>query len=88
MENQHRKIQGYRDLSAEEVAAMNKVKATSAGVGAICLELRGQFQQMPVGTVEERAERLEALRWLEAGELQLQQGFMAITRGIARPTTF
>ena len=88
MENQHRKIQGYRDLTAQEIASMNKIKELAAGVGQLCLDLREQFNGMPYNTVEERAELEEAMRWLAAGELQLQQGFMAITRGVARPTTF
>lgn len=88
MDNQHKHIKGYRDLTAEEIASMNKIKTVGAEVGELCIELREQFQKMPVGTVEERAEKEEALRWLEAGELQLQYGLMAITRGVARPTTF
>lgn len=92
MENQHRHIQGYRELSEEEIAGMNRIKEMSAGVGELCISLREAFQSRmqpnAQSTVVERAEYAEALRWLEAGELQLQQGFMAITRSIARPTTF
>ncbi len=88
MENQHRHIKGYRDLTVEEVAAMNRVKTIGGGVGEMCMQLREQIIAMPYETVEERADRTEALRWLEAGEMQLQQGFMALTRAIARPTTF
>lgn len=88
MENQHRHIKGYRELSAEEIAGMNKAKDIGAGLGKLCLDLREQFMKMPCDTVEDRAERAEALRWLDAGELQLQQGLMSVIRSIARPTTF
>lgn len=88
MENQHRHIKGYRELSQDEITAMNAVKSLGTGVGELCNSLRGQIMAMPYETVEQRAERTEALRWLDAGELQLQQGFMAVTRSIARPTTF
>lgn len=88
MDNQHRHIKGYRDLSQDEINAMNTIKSLGSGVGEMCLSLRGQIQDMPTETVGQRADRAEALRWLDAGELQLQQGFMAVTRSIARPTTF
>ena len=32
MENQHRKISGYRELSQSEIDLMNEVKALGAGV--------------------------------------------------------
>lgn len=88
MENQHRKIAGYRELSQTEIDAMNRVKTLAGGVGQLCIDMREQVQAMPFDTLVQRAERAEALRWLDAGEMQLQQGFMAITRSIARPTTF
>ena len=88
MDNQHKRIKGYRDLAPSEIDSMNRIKELGAEVGALCLSLRERFQGMPTQTVEDRAEKAEALRWLEAGELQLQQGLMAITRGVARPTTF
>ena len=88
MENQHRKIAGYRELSQEEIDAMNRVKTMAGGIAQLCIDLREKVHAMPIGTVEQRAELTEALRWLDAGEMQLQQGFMAITRSIARPTTF
>ena len=35
VENQHRKITGYRDLTEAEIAAMNKVKAMEAQVAEL-----------------------------------------------------
>lgn len=87
-ENQHKLIKGYRDLTAEEIAGMNEGKALAEQVGNLCLKLREKALAMPMDTTEQRAERAEALRWLEAGELQAQQAFMALIRSIARPTTF
>lgn len=88
MDNQHKLIKGYRDLSAEEINSMNKMKELAAKVGEACLDLREVIMKMPRDTVEQRADFAEALRWLDAGELQIQQGFMAVIRSIARPTTF
>lgn len=87
-DNQHRLIKGYRDLSLEEVTAMNGFKGLAAAVGEACIARREEIMHMPRDTVENRAEFAEALRWLDAGELQIQQGFMAVIRSIARPTTF
>jgi hypothetical protein len=74
MDNQHKMIKGYRDLSAEEIAAMNKVKEVGATVGQLVDELKA----------------LPGLdqRWVSIGVTNLQQGFMALTRGVAQPTTF
>lgn len=67
---------------------MNKVKQLASEVGELCLQMREKFRKMPESNVTDCGEKTEALRWLDAGELQMQQAFMAITRSIARPTTF
>ena len=74
MDNQHKMIKGYRDLSAEEISAMNKVKEIGTTVGQLVDELKA----------------LPGLdqRWVSIGVTNLQQGFMALTRGVAQPTTF
>lgn len=87
-DNQHRLIKGYRDLSLEEITAMNGFKGLAAAVGEACIARREEIMHMPLDTPENRAEMEEALRWLNAGEMDLQQGFMAVIRSIARPTTF
>lgn len=74
MENQHRQIKGYRELSQEEIDLMNEVKEKAAEVGALC-------------------EKLESLpdsdqRWVAIGKTDLQKGFMALTRAIAKPGFF
>ncbi len=74
MENQHTLIRGYRDLSAEEIALMNEVKQA------------GEL----VGDLVERISATEGVdvRWASIARTQLQQGFMALTRAVAKPTTF
>lgn len=77
LENQHRQISGYRELSQEEIDLMNKVKETSSAIGEV------------VGELENQAETLGLdLRWLAIGKTDLQTGFMALVRSIAQPTTF
>ena len=74
MENQHQHIKGYRDLSQAEIDAMNEGKALAEQVGQWIAKLRGD-QAMDQ-------------RWVAIGATQLQQGFMAAIRSIAKPTTF
>jgi len=74
MENQHKKIAGYRDLSQEEIDLMNE--------GKILAEQCGEFINKLSGT-ESTDKRNVAL-----GKTNLQQGFMWAIRSIAKPTTF
>lgn len=74
MENQHQKITGYRDLTQHEIDAMNKVKEAAIEVGDIIATLR---------SVPELDQR-----WVSIGATDLQTGFMALIRAIAKPTTF
>lgn len=74
MDNQHRQIKGYRELSAEEIAVMNLIKSKGAELG----ELVDQLRAMP--TLDQR--------WISIGATDLQKGLMALTRGVAQPTFF
>lgn len=75
------KITGYRQLTEAEVALMNEGKALAEQVGAYIEKLRrvGLEHGAP-GSLDQR--------WISIGATQLQQGFMAVIRGIAQPTTF
>lgn len=74
MENQHQKIKGYRDLSQAEIDLMNEGKALAEQVGAFVAKLQAHPETDK--------------RWASIGATQLQQGFMAAIRSVARPTTF
>ena len=74
MDNQHRKITGYRELTEDEIALMNEIKAKAEEVGELVDRLR-------------RAEGL-AHRWVGIGQTDLQTGFMALVRSVAKPETF
>lgn len=82
VDNQHKKIAGYRDLSEAEIALMNKIKAKAVECGALVEELRAMAppeRNMP-GPVDQR--------WVSIGATDLQTGFMALVRAIAQPSTF
>lgn len=74
MDNQHKRIKGYRDLSLEEIALMNECKAMAEQVGILIDKLRA-------------TPGLDQ-RWVSIGATDLQKGFMATIRGIAQPSTF
>jgi len=74
MDNQHRKIKGYRDLSQVEIDAMNAVKEKAEEVGELISKLEGN-------------DELDQ-RWVAIAKTDLQKGFMAATRSIAKPDFF
>ena len=74
MENQHRKLKGYRELSQEEIDLMNEIKAKGIELGDLVTKLRS-------------TEGLDQ-RWVSIGATDLQTGLMALTRGVAQPTFF
>ena len=74
MDNQHRKIKGYRELDAAEIGDMNDVKALAEKCGAMIEQLQ----------TREGAD----LRSLALAKTNLQQGFMWAVRSIAKPETF
>lgn len=82
------KITGYRQLSEAEVALMNEGKALAEACGAYIDRLRAYTQRADAQdpTLPEHPPLDQ--RWISIGATQLQQGFMAVIRGIAQPTTF
>ena len=95
MENQHKLIKGYRDLSQGEIDLMNEIK--SAGVllqstiDKVQKHIDQQVDQSYTEYNEAEIERLEAADpyvWCAAAKADLQSGLMKLTRSVAQPTTF
>ncbi len=74
MDNQHKKISGYRDLSQTEIDLMNRIKEQA--------ELCGKLIDSLSVTIDTDQE------YVENAKLNLQQGFMWAVRSVAKPTTF
>lgn len=74
MENQHRQIKGYRELSQEEIDLMNEIKQKGAELGELVAKLR-------------ESKSLDQ-RWVSIGATDFQTGLMALTRAVAQPTFF
>lgn len=49
MENQHRKISGYRDLTEAEVALMNRIKAHEAETMALVRDVNAHLGEQVAG---------------------------------------
>lgn len=82
------KITGYRQLSEAEVALMNEGMALAEQVGAYIAKLRDHRDANRSSAVDHGKTPAIDQRWFDIGATQLQQGFMAVLRGIAQPTTF
>ncbi len=88
MDNQHKQIKGYRDLSQTEIDLMNEGKALAEQVGAWIAKLRALPQAGIAGPgLEDGKPRIDQ-RAVSVGATELQTGFMWAIRGIAQPTTF
>lgn len=74
MQDQHKHIKGYRDLSQAEIDLMNEGKALAEQCGAFIAKLEAM-----AGNDQ---------RCVALGKTNLQQGFMWSIRAIAQPTTF
>lgn len=87
------KITGYRQLGELEVALMNEGKALAEQCGAFITKLKAHGDvSRGVSSLKDSELAPSPLlldqRWIAIGATDLQRGFMAVTRGIAQPTTF
>lgn len=68
------KITGYRQLNENEVDLINEIKEHGARLGELIDKINSTQGTDP--------------RWSAIGATDLQTGLMALTRSVARPTTF
>jgi len=74
MDNQHRQIRSYRELTQAEIDLMNAIKSKGAELGGLVDSLRA-------------AQGIDQ-RWVSIGATDLQTGLMALTRAVAQPSSF
>jgi len=74
MENQHKKITGYRELNQEEIDSMNKIKEKGKEIEEMLSELSD----------------IEGIdhRWLSIATTGFQKALMFAVRAIAKPDSF
>ena len=101
MDNQHRVIKGYRDLSIEEIALMNEIKEEGVRLEALIAKTRDHINAQATacnayglpgstGDIEEadRFIRATPMTWLERAKADLQVGVMELVRSVAQPSSF
>lgn len=84
MENQHRKIKGYRELSQAEIDLMNEIKEKGVEL-SLLIEKVNKITDSLSSDVRESA---EPYRWSALAKTHFQQGLMALTRAVAKPVFF
>ncbi len=95
-------ITGYRNLSQVEVEVevdlMNAVKAHGEATKVLILMVQAHLHQqrrataqLPIAAFDaelQRIDKAEPDRWSRVAATHMQEGFMALTRAIAQPSTF
>lgn len=96
---QQPKITGYRQLTEEEAALMNEIKARGIELGQLIDKVgrhvgnqRSDADKL-IGSTGSDAEkkRLDGAqpeRWSALAKTHFQEGLMALTRAVAQPSTF
>ncbi len=74
MENQHKKITGYRDLNQDELDTINEIKAAGESLYNIIEGI----------SLHESVDK----RWLAIAKTDFQTGIMALVRSVAKPDSF
>lgn len=96
MDNQHRKISGYRELSQGEVDLVNAVKAQEKAFLALVetqtdwsyLQTQDAIKAKNAGdsTEIQRLSKAEPGRWASIAKTHIQEGASALVRAITQPT--
>ena len=85
-DNQHRMIKGYRDLTIQEIDLINKIKAVGNTLDELIEEV--EHTNLSLGKRSELDEIAEPDLWAHQAKINLKIGLMALTRAVAKPTSF
>lgn len=102
MENQHRKIRGYRELNQTEIDLMNEIKTKGLELEALVNKARKHAMEQrehvkalaaekkiaEAADEDDRLNEAEPERWAAIGKTHFQEGLMCLTRSIAQPSFF
>ena len=90
MENQHRKITGYRDLTQDEIDLMNEIKAKGRELQSLIEKVNAVNTGLReiTGDAADAVADSEAFRWASVARTHWQEGCMALTRAVAKPKFF
>jgi hypothetical protein len=74
VDNQHKFIKGYRDLSEREIWLINEIKIKAEEIGALLEKMRHE------DCLDQRA--------VAIAKTEMQTAFMWAVRSVAQPTSF
>lgn len=93
MENQHRLIKTYRELNSTEIDLMNQCKVLEAQYHELHQKISNHVtDQISASTdsnfdEQKRLGEATPMRWLAISKTEVEQGFMALVRAVAQPST-
>lgn len=89
MDNQHRKIKGYRELDSEEIALMNEIKEHGEKTAELLRKVTNAYEfECPLGRDTSKESYDEMSRCHTVAKQHLQEGQMWLVRAVARPDSF
>lgn len=91
MENQHRKITGYRELNQHEIDLMNAVKLLGKAQEEMLLQIQEYIKSQrdnADSTDIQRMENATPERFAALAKTEFQTGLMYLTRAVAQPEFF
>ena len=89
MDNQHRKITGYRELSQSDIDLMNEVKALGVAIEDALLKVRDHVHVQRVdATACDRHLLATPDRFIALAKTDFQTALMYLTRAVAQPEFF
>ncbi|MGY3943379.1 Acb2/Tad1 domain-containing protein [Aeromonas tecta] len=87
MDNQHRKIAGYRELSQAEIDLMNDIKANGEQLRSLLTRVRAHVASQPEPEVP-HSTVTEPMLAIDEAQRLLQSGQMWLVRAVAQPNSF
>lgn len=87
MDNQHRKITGYRELTQPEIDLMNEIKEKGKEIEALIDKVNVVNSSTDEG-IDDAVRNAKAFRSSAIAATELQTGLMWLTRAVAKPLFF
>ena len=78
MDNQHRKINGYRELSQDEIDLMNEIKFKGKQLVDLVLEVKSR-------ELHDANMDAKRVRWANLAKDSIDTGIMQLVRSVALP---
>lgn len=78
MDNQHKMILGYPDLSQREIDMINEIKEAEISVGRL-------WQEVKKAEHPDIRDSAPDARWMSIAKTHFEEGFSAFVRAVAKP---